>query len=378
MKKLLIFLLLCSALIAEDKPITVRVLLTKLAEEAQIEVNGRHLLYNPKTETFLSTSNKKIKARMTGHEKGLQWNDPIPHHELRIVPDEKNCSILVNGIQYKGWIEIYNIGGTINIINEVDAENYLKATLSPKLPTKLSKETLDALVILERTNLYHHIEKDAYATWQLQAETVGYLGVAQSKPICDAIERTRDIVLHYKNKPFAASWGLDHAGRSVSFPAIFRKETNVPAGVDNLPSLQAKTKSLWKTSLPLQTLARIAEQKQLTKIQLFRAEKSGKVYGLRLSGPDGAKDLDIQSFQNALKTSSLPSNDFTVSIRGKKAHFTGYGKGLGTGLCVASAEILAYRKASLEKILLTHFPGAKLVNIRQEAGKRPATGFAWQ
>ncbi|MDN3506223.1 MAG: SpoIID/LytB domain-containing protein [Simkaniaceae bacterium] len=376
MKKILILLLLfCSALIAEEKPVTVRVLLSKLAEEAQIEVQGRHLLYNPKTETFLSSSNKKIKARISSHEKGLQWNELIPHHQLRIVPDEKNCSILVNGIQYKGWIEIYNIGGTINIVNEVDAENYLKATLCPKLSTKLSKETLDSLVILERTNLYQHIEKDAYATWQLQADSVGYQGIAQSKAICDAIERTRDLVLHYKNKPFAASWGLDHAGRSVSYPAIFRKEVEVPAGVDNLPSLQAKTKSLWKSSISLQTLAQIAEQKQLTKIQLFRAEKSGKVYGLRLTGPDGAKDLDIQTFQNAVK---LPSNDFTVAIRGKKAHFTGYGKGLGTGLCVASAEILAYRKASVEKILLTHFPGAKLINIRQESGKRPVTGFAWQ
>jgi len=379
MKKLLAFIFLCSALFSvEEKPVTVRVLLTTLAEEAQIEVKGRHLLYDPKTETFLSSSNKRIKARISAHEKGLQWNETIPHHEIRIVPDEKNCSILVNGIQYKGWIEIYTIGGTINIVNEIDAENFLKATLSLKLPTKLSKETLDALVITERTNLYQNIEKDAYATWQLQAKQVGYSGIAQSKPICDAVERTRDIVLHYQNKPFAASWGLDHAGRSVSFLSIFRKENSVLAGVDNLPSLQAKTKSLWKTSIPLQTLAQIAKQKTLTKIELFHAEKSGKVYGLRLVGPDGTKDLDIQSFQKALDTSSLPSNDFTVSIRGKKVHFTGYGNGLGTGLCISSAEILANRKASVEKILLTHFPGAKLINIRQESGKRPINGFAWQ
>lgn len=378
MKRLLLFiLLLCTTLIAEEKPVTVRVLLTKLADKAQIEVKGRHLLYNPKTEAFLSSSHKKKKAPITAHDNGLYWNEILSDvFALRIVPDEKNCNILVNGIQYKGWIEIYNIGGTINIVNEVDVENYLKAKLSPKIPPKFSKETLDAIVITERTHLYHIIEKGSYASWQLESEKEGYLGIAQSRSVSDAIERTRDIILHYEKKPFAASWGFDHGGRSVSFPAIFRKDSDVPPGVDNLPSLHERTKSKWKTSIPFQTLEQIAGS--FTTIELFRAEKSHKVYALRFIGPEGTKDIDIQTLQKSLGAYEIPSNDFTVTIKGKKAHFTGYGKGLGTGLCIASAEILAHRKASVEKILLTHFPGAKLINMRQETGMRPSTNPPWQ
>ncbi|NGX59349.1 MAG: hypothetical protein KR126chlam3_00500 [Chlamydiae bacterium] len=379
MKRLLFFLLLCTTLFAEEKPVTIRVLLTKLANEALIEVKGRHHLYNPKTETFLSSNSKKKKARITPHEKGLYWGDLLSDvFELRIVPDEKNCSILVDGIQYKGWIEIYNIGGTINIVNEVDVENFLKATLSPKVPTKLSKETLDAIVITERTNLYHTIEKGAYASWQLEAEKEGYFGIAQSRSICDAIERTRDIILHYKKKPFTASWGLDHTGRSVTFPAIFRKESEVPPGVDNLPSLHDRAKSKWKSAISTQVLAQIAGQTTLTGIDLFRAEKSHKVYAIRLIGPTGYKDINIQNFQKALGTNALQSNDFTAFLKGKRVYFTGYGQGLGTGLCIASSEILSLRKASAENILTTHFPQTKLINIRQETGKRLSMSPAWQ
>ncbi|NGX27327.1 MAG: hypothetical protein K940chlam6_01261 [Chlamydiae bacterium] len=375
----LFFLLLCTTLIAEEKPVTVRVLLTKLADKAHIEVKGRHLLYNPKTEAFLSSSNKKKKAPITAHDKGLYWDEILSDiYALRIVPDEKNCSILVNGIQYKGWIEIYNIGGTINIINEVDVENYLKAKLSSQVTQKLSKETLDAIMITERTHLYHIIEKGAYATWQLEAEKEGYLGIAQSRSVNDAIERTRDIILHYRKKSFAASWGLDHGGRSVSFPAIFRIESAAPPGVDNLPSLHERAKSKWKTTIPLQALEQIAGQETLTNIEPFRAEKSHKVYALRFIGPEGIKDIDIQALQTSLGSHEIPSNDFTVTIKGKKAHFIGYGKGLGTGLCIASAEILAHRNASVEKILLTHFPEAKLINMRQETGKRPSNSIVWQ
>lgn len=372
MKWLLGLLFFCSCLTAEDKPVTVRVLLKKLANDAQIEVKGRYLLYNPKTNAFISASNKKKKGKIKTHEQGLFWEELFPGiTEIRIVPDEKNCSILVDGLQYKGWIEVYSIGGTINIINEVDTENYLKATISSKINFPLSEETLDALVIAERTHLYYLIEKGAYASWQIEAEKVGYQGLNFNRPVHEAIERTKDLILQYNKKPFLATWGLNHAGRSVAYPSIFRKPSQVPSGVDNLPSLNEREKSKWKTAISLDTLAKIAHLQTVTKIDLFKAEKSQKVYAVRLIGPEGTKDISISDFQKEVGPQLIPSNDFVIFPKGKKAIFIGYGKGLGSGLCLKSAEILAERKASVEKILLTHFPQTNLVNFRLENGLKP-------
>lgn len=375
-----VILLFATALYSENKPVTVRVILKKLAEDAHIEVKGRHMMYNPKTEQFLTSSSKKKKGKIYSHEQGLFWEDLLNGTtEIRIVPDEKNCSILVDGLQYKGWIEVYSIGGTINIINEVDAENFLKSTLSAKISTTLSKETLDAIAIAERTHLYYLIEKDGYASWQIEADKVSYQGLNFNRAVYDAVDRTRDLLLHYKQKPFSATWGFDHAGRSVGYPSIFRRPGSVPPGVDNLPSINGRDKSKWKTAMPLQTLAKAAKLDSISHIELFRADKSQKVYAVRLIGPEGAKkDIPIADFQKMVGINILPSNDFAVSHKGKKALFIGFGKGLGSGLCVASSEILSHRNASTESILSTHFPQAKLVNARQESGKRQALSPAWQ
>lgn len=380
---LLVFALTLSAadLSKQNKPPTVRVLLTKLAEDALIEVRGRYLIYNPKNDELIATGSKKKRARVLTRENGIYWDEPFADiYEMRIVPNEESASILVNGIQYKGCVEIYSIGGTINIVNEVDTENYLKSVLGPKVNQKLSKEALDSIVITERTNLFYLIQKDAYASWQVEADTVGYTGLVagrQNSTVVSAVNRTRDLIMHHKKKPFATSWGENHAGRSVSFNSVFRKSCTVPKGVDNLPSLGKREKNRFRSTVPFKTLSKITGLSTITEIDLFRAEKSKKVYAVRFIGPEGRKDIGFFELQEELGESTLPSNDFTITLKGKKAFITGYGKGSGVGLCAFSAEILAQRKSSTKGILQAHFPGAEILNLREEGGIKPNTSFIW-
>jgi len=349
----------------KNKPVTVKVLLTKLTDEALLEVRGRYFLYNPRNDSWIANGTKSKRARIATSENGLFWGEEMPNtFELRIVPAQINSAILVNGIQYNGCIEVYSIGGTLNVVNEVDAESYLKSILAPQFETAPSKEVLDAVVITERTNLYHLIQKDPYASWQIEGEKVGYKGQALAKHnrwAQESIERTRELVLHYNDQPFAATWSHNNAGKSVSYPSIFRIKETVPEGVRHLPSLHRREKSKWKTTVPLATLTKMIHLKNITRIDLFKAEKTSKVYALRFREENKTQDIDFFTLQKNLGKKLLPSNDFTITLQGKKAIFTGYGKGEGVGLCLLSAEILAKRHQGTEKILLTHFPGAKLI-----------------
>lgn len=371
-------LFLSSMLFSEEKPLTVRVLIKKVAVNTRIEVKGRHHLYNPKTEMLLKTSTKKRKGIIHDSDHGLVWDEQLKNiHEVRIVPDEKNCSILVDGIQYNGWTEIFGIGGTITIINEIDVDNYLKSLLSAQLRGNWSNETLDALVITQRTALINLIEKREYASWQLEARKEGYRGLTFDKSIHDAVERTRGLILHFNKKPFAATWGENLAGRSVSYRSIFRKAVPSPDGVDHLPSLDNKNKSKWKYSLALANLADQLGIPPIQGIDLFRAEHTSKIYAIRFITERKKFDIGIADFQRRIGSNNLLSNDFQAIIKGKKVYFLGYGKGLGSGLCLASAEILAKRKASLERILSTHFPHTQLVNMRYEGKSSSPTTQAW-
>jgi stage II sporulation protein D len=386
LKKLTLLLLFALTAHANDpskknKPATVRVLLTKLADEALIEVKGRHLIYNPKNDQLIASNSKKKKAKVATRDTGIYWGESFPQiFEMRIVPNEESTRILVNGVQYKGCIEVYSIGGTINIVNEVDTENYLQSTLSSQISQKLSREALDAIVITSRTHLLYLIQKDSYASWQVEAEKEGYQGLVsarQNPQVAAAVNRTRDLVLHYKKKPFATSWSEDCGGRTVSYQSIYRKNSLSTAGVDNLPSLRRRDKGRWRATVPIQTLAKTVGLSNIREVDLFRADQSKKIYAVRFVGPEGKKDISFFALQKALGKSTLKSNDFKIVLRNNKAHFLGYGKGVGVGLCALSAEILAQRKATTKSILTTHFPGCELLNLREETGESPNRSFIW-
>jgi len=363
----------------KNKPVTVKVLLTTLADETLLEVRGRHLIYNPRNDELIYSATMRRRAPIMTHDVGLYWKEEIPgHFEIRIVPADKKCSILVNGIQYKGCVEIYSIGGTLNIVNEVDAESYLESILGSKFSNSLNREVLDALVIAERTNLYHLVQKDAFSSWQVEAEKVGYLGVTSNKQqqhVKAAVNRTRNMVLNYKKQPFATTWDLDHAGKSVPFTSIFRKNVSSPKGVNTLPSSLLREKSKWKVSISKNVLANLVHLPNVDHVDLFTAKESSKVYAARLYHENLYKDIDFFFMKSTL---GLISNDFTVSSKGNKILFTGYGKGSGVGLCVKSAEILAKRGQKAGAILKAHYPETELVNMRLDAGKEPVHSHIWR
>ncbi|NGX40051.1 MAG: Amidase enhancer [Chlamydiae bacterium] len=388
-KRILALLLLSTALFALDnsdisqqnKPVTVRVLLKKLARSALVEVKGRHFVYNPKTDQLIFSGAKNRRARMSTADRGLSWGGRFPGlFEIRIVPGDPTSAIFIDGIQYKGCIEIYSIGGTLNIVNEIDTENYLKSILSHQLNPVKSQEALDAVVITERTNLHYTIAKDPFASWQVDAMKVGYfgLGVKKSQQVYNAVERTRDMVMHYKKQPFASSWSSNNAGKSVSYIDIFRNAGNTPKGVNGLPSSIARQTSRWTAFAPLKTFSQLTGLKRITKIDLFCTKGSTKVYGMRIYSRASYVDLDFFKLQKALGKELLKSNDFAIEIKGKKLLFIGYGEGAGVGLCLKSAELLSEKKESTEEILTFHFPGTELINPRREGGYREVENFIWR
>jgi stage II sporulation protein D len=349
-------------------PATIRVLLTKLAEDALVEVKGRYILYNPKTDRQIFSGSKKKRARISTKNEGLFWGDNYPDiFELKIVPATTQTSILVNGVPYPGAIDICSIGGTINIVNEVDLDTLLKATLPQKIKEDYSAETLEAIAITERTHLSSIVHKAPYASWHVDANELDYHGavsIKQNSHAQAAIERTKEIVLHYHKKPFAAGWAPNHAGKSTSYPSIYRRLSEVPQGVKDLPSTHLRDQSKWTVSLSLREFAKSLNLTNVKEIDLYQVDKTCKNYGIRVVSQEGTKDLDLFALYNALGPNILPSNDFTLKMKGKRIEFTGYGQGNGVGLCALSAEILSKKNAGVNKILKTHFPDTELVNLR--------------
>ncbi len=352
----------------QSKPATIKVLLTDQAEGAILEVKGRYEIYNPANHLPITSGVMSKRHAIYAHGQGIKWGDPFPYiHQMRIVPADAESSILINGIEYRGCIEIYNLRGTLSIVNEVDIENFLKSVFSAQMIERTDEKILDAIAIVARTNAYYLASRNPHAEWHVRAEEAQYYGYGitlQNLAIDRAIENTRHTVMLYNNQPFAATWNDDCAGRTATYTSIFRKQVRTTQGVSAPLAARDREKHSWTLSIPKQQLADMLGLKKIINVNVYLDQPSEKAYAIRFSDGVLSQDLDFFTLQTKLGPEKLRSNDFEVEIKGDKVVFSGWGTGHGVGLCLYSTNLLLQKGESLTKILGQFFPNTQLKHRR--------------
>ncbi len=147
-----------AALWKTEKPVppTIKVLVTHDKPGVVLEVKGKYKIYDPHQNMYISTRFIGKRKFIQAISDGLKWGEEFPGiHQIRIVPDDPNTTTLVDGIEYKGSIFVYDIGGTISVVNEIDIEDYLKSILEPQFDDNLLPETFASIAITARTNAYY-------------------------------------------------------------------------------------------------------------------------------------------------------------------------------------------------------------------------------
>ncbi len=183
---------------------------------ALVEVKGKYHLYNPFNKKLISKRYISKKKAMQPVSSGLKWGEEFPGiFQLTIIPEDASTVISVNDIEYKGSITIYDIGGTISIVNRVPIEDYLRSVLPGKYVESMPEEVMASIAIVARTDAYYLAKKPKNKYWSVDGNRVGYHGnnsMNPRTPMDLAILSTRHMVLSqtgaYEGKvtPFAAHW----------------------------------------------------------------------------------------------------------------------------------------------------------------------------
>jgi stage II sporulation protein D len=386
MKAVIAAALLCSALplqaqeyssyerIAEPMaPRNIQVLLEKDVDGALLEVKGPYYVFNPHDGSKVTSGLLGKRFMIHETDNGLKWGEEFPGiHQIYIRPRASDTAIFINGIQYTGAVAIYGIAGTINIVNDLDIESYVKANLTAQFTAPLEAEVMSALAILARTEAYFRVMRAANSSfYHITAEEARYQGsalVVAGSPIDRAVETTRHLILVHpdsgRSLPFATAWTEHSAGKTASYGSIFRKEALAPEkGVEAPHAALSRQEAKWTYSIGKKTLAHLLDVPQIKSIELFVDQASSKVYGVRIKDDAETYDVDFVTLQARLGPSHLQSSDFTVSLKDDNVQFTGYGRGHGVGLCLYSASALAQNGDNAVKILSKFFPDTYLYNL---------------
>ena len=364
-----LFVLLVSVtLFAENGPAKIKVLLHKDIEGALIEVKGAYKVFNPlKNAQLTSTwSGKRLYVQPTS--KGIKWGKEFDNvYQIQIVPNDPAATILVDGIEYDGTLEVYAVEGSLYIVNETDVEGYVKSRMTHRFAHKhLSEQALEAIAICERTNAYYLAQKNSLNYWHATAndQYSGRAATLIDLSIDHAVDMTRQLIMTFHGTPFPALQTIHCGGTTSNYKTIFRKNASCPEGVESPIARKGREATTWRFKIHRDDLANLVKSDRITAIDLFIDNASKRTYAARLHSQGAYSDISFVDLQKRIGADLLKSNDFTVTLEKNHAQFEGFGEGHGIGLCLYSAEQMGSRGDSAEQILADFFPHTHLSQMK--------------
>jgi stage II sporulation protein D len=352
----------------DKAPATIKVLIGKDKKTVLLEAKGRYGVYDPATHLRLASGAASKRDIVLFRPDGIIWGDRFADTTgIRIVPHDADSSVLVDGIEYRGCVEVHAQKEGFVLVNEIDIERFLKSSLTFSFPEEMDNEVLESVAIAARTHAYFLALREREALWHIEARDAGYTGYAlsmQNLKLHQAIQNTSHMVLTFEGAPFPATWTKDSAGRTADFVRVFRQKIKTPHGVATPIAAKERDKNMWYLEISKKDLARklapFGGMHKIADIGLFLDKSTKKVYAMRVKNDQMSRSFDFFTLQKAL---GLKSNDFILEVKGDKVHFTGYGEGHGVGMCLLSASYYADKGESAKEILNRFFPDTQLQHL---------------
>lgn len=212
---------------------SIRVLLCKDQDAVIVEIKDTYKLSDPYTGELLSSRYKGKRRNVNAIPDGIAWGEEFPgRYQITIEPDNYNTKISVDGIEYFGSITLYNVEGSISVVNHVLVEDYLDSLMSPMFRNEMPQELLSALAITARTNAYYQAQNSKSPYWDVDANLVGYKGTlttTNGSPVQKALKQTQFMVLSQNGAgddakaPFAVQWGAYNIGKNPQDQPLYSK-----------------------------------------------------------------------------------------------------------------------------------------------------------
>ena len=296
---------------------------------------------------------------------------------IEVTSIERQCGNPV----YYGKLELIRNGESLNLINELSLEEYLKGVVPSEMPSSYEEQALMAQAVCARTYAWKQMQGEGVSGYPADVDdSVSYQVYGNIQPqesTSEAVEETKGLILTREGEPIEAYYFSTSAG-ATSTDEIWGADKaaaylkSVECEFDqNMPW------SSWKVTIPWDTLEERAENLEgvgaLKGLQVMKKSASGAVTGLKIVTERNPIELngeyEIREFLSPAGLlitekdgtqvkggSLLPSAYFNLTTEvGQEVQIQGKGYGHGVGMSQNGANEMAKEGYTWQEILAYFF-----------------------
>ncbi len=358
---------LLSSLQAPPNPLILRVLIGQQSKANLIFPTSHNATYTD--GTLLSQSSTP-----------LEWNLSIQNGKIAIVTEaglfDTGHNRLVfqtdfggyfqfGGRVYRGAAIVTVRGGTLNVVNALDVEDYVRGVTPSEMPSSWPDEALKAQTIIARTyaiaKLNQSGDYDVCPTAACQVYGGANAETIRGNAAADA---TRGLIVSWQDRPATTYFSSDSGGYTASGYEIWG--TNTPYLQARPDPLSTAPNNPWSLQISSGTVQSVvnrfaAKAGNFRSISIPARTESGRPSALDITGSSGSVRVtgtNVYAFIRALGAKSsligISSNNPLV--------LEGYGNGHGVGLSQYGARGLAASGWTFDQILGYYYVGVSLAN----------------
>lgn len=347
----------------------IRVLVLKNVREIVVESSPPYRLIDAEGRRLLAGASLGS-TQVKPYEKGIMFGSHrFPTDALYLIPEGEGFKAAQKN--YRGTFGVLRQSdGTLNGVNELDLDDYLKGVLPKESPANWSAETLKAQAVASRTYaLFYAIEKQAEpytVTGDVLSQVYGGRD-AEDPRTNQAVDSTRGDILSFQGNVFPAYFHSTCGGATAAAHEVWPVERHPVLLGSRCAFCQGSKHYQWterfsRKEIEEKLKARGFRVGSVEKISLLNPDPYGRYTmiqvqhsggKLKIPSPDFRMALDPFRFKSTLIKSVLPQEGFFV--------FQGLGWGHGVGFCQYGAKRLGELGYSYDRILQYYYPGSKVV-----------------
>ncbi len=279
----------------------------------------------------------------------------------------RSARVELDGLSYRGRLEVRQLNGALAAVNVVDLEDYLQGVLKDEIPPGWPAEAAKAMAVTARTYAVYQVQQNLGGLFHLRATTASQVyGGATGEDIRTswAVQATRGQILTFGSQPIPAFYHACSGGATEDAVDVFGPNFDTVIGVKDGFSLSCPY-ALWVERLTAQQVEQALVRAgyfigRLIRLEDLLRSRTGRILRLAVQHTRGTLMLEGKRFREALGNDLIRSTDFEVRADAEGFTFVGRGWGHGVGLSQWGAKEMADLAYQHQDILKFYYPLAEI------------------